>query len=137
MMHGLVALVLVASAPVTPQVEIMTVMEASAAGWNAGDIDRFTAAYAIDATFVGRDGLVQGRAAIADRYRPSFTGGGNERGKLTFQALAFRPLSKVHVLLCARWTLTKDAATKPETGMTTLLFERRAEGWRIISDHSS
>ena len=137
MIQAMFALALAAAAPATPQAEIMTSMEASAAGGNTGDLDRFVAVYAPDATFVTQAGLVQGREAIAARYRPSFVDGGNARGKLTFQALAFRTLSKVHALLFARWTLTKAGDAKPETGMTTLLFEKRAEGWRIISDHSS
>lgn len=118
------------------QAEVMAAMTASAAGWNAGDIDRFVAIYAPDAGFVTKDGVLNGRAAIADRYRPSFVTGGNARGKLSFQAVAFRTISATHRLLFARWTLT-PAAGPPQTGMTTLVFERRREGWKIIADHSS
>ena len=83
-------------------------------------------------------GLLRGKAEIADHYRPSFAAGGNKRGKLSFQMLAYRTISNVHQLLFAKWILTPDAAgAKAETGMTTLLFERRKAGWQIISDHSS
>jgi uncharacterized protein (TIGR02246 family) len=117
---------------------VAAAMDDSAAGWNAGDLDRFVAVYAPDATFVTEKGLVRGRPAIADRYRPSFAGGANRRGKLSFETLGSRIVSGTHVLLWARWTLTPaSAAGKVESGMTTLLFERRPEGWRIISDHSS
>jgi len=40
------------------------------------------------------------------------------------------------MLLVARWSLT-PAAGEAQGGLTTLLFERRKEGWRIIADHSS
>ncbi|MDE0878470.1 MAG: SgcJ/EcaC family oxidoreductase [Sphingomonas bacterium] len=120
------------------QTEVAAVMADSAAGWNSGDLDRFVAIYADDAVYVTTKGLVRGKAEIAARYRPSFASGSNKRGRLSFQMLAYRTISNVHQLLFARWTLTPaDPKAKAETGMTTLLFERRKAGWRIISDHSS
>ena len=150
-MRGMILLGLLLATPVAAQTGkpmavsaaaapagVAAAMDDSRAGWNAGDLDRFVAVYAPDATFVTEKGLVQGRAAIADRYRPSFAGGANKRGKLSFETLGSRIVSQTHFLLWARWTLTPtDTAAKAETGMTTLLFEHRPEGWRIISDHSS
>ena len=128
----------VAAAAATAEAGVAAAMDDSAAGWNVGNLERFVAVYAPDATFVTEKGLVRGRAAIADRYRPSFAGGGNKRGKLRFETLGTRSVSPTLMLLWARWTLTPtDTAAKVEAGMTTLLFERRPEGWRIISDHSS
>lgn len=131
----------VASAPVSgpvtiEQAAILLAMADSAAGWNVGDLDRFMAVYADDATYVTARGLVRGKPAIAKRYRKSFATGGNTRGRLTFGDTSFRKIDPRHLLMWARWTLTA-AGGKVETGMTTLLFERRAQGWRIISDHSS
>lgn len=131
-----VALLVAASPAATPEQAIMAVMNASAAGWNAGDLDRFMAVYAPDAVYVIKDGLLHGKATIAARYRPSFSVGGNRRGMLTFRPLGFRRIDVRHQLLWAKWILT-PAHGKPESGMTTLLFTRRPEGWRIISDHSS
>lgn len=120
------------------QAGVAAALDDSAAGWNAGNLDRFVAIYAPDATFVTVGGILRGRPAIADHYRPSFAGGTNTRGKLGFQPVGSRVISPAHLLLWARWTLTPaDPAAKAETGMTTLLFEHRPEGWRIISDHSS
>ena len=120
-----------------PQAAVQAAMIASAAGWNAGDLDRFVAIYAKDATFVTSKGVLRGKAEIAERYRPSFKAGGNTRGTLSFQMLAFRKLSDVHQLLVARWTLTPAGGAAAETGLTTLVFERQPAGWKIISDHSS
>jgi uncharacterized protein (TIGR02246 family) len=132
----LMPVALVAAPAATPQVEIEAAMAASAAAWNAGDLDHFMAVYAEDAVFTSGKDLTRGKAAIAQRYAKSFAEGANVRGRLSFQPVAWRPLSSVHMLLVARWTLT-PAAAEPQSGLTTLLFERRKAGWRIIADHSS
>lgn len=133
-----IAVLTLAAAPLQDaRTAILAAMTDSAAGWNAGDLDRFMAVYAPDATYVTPKGLVTGKAAIADRYRASFTGGGNARGRLTFDDTRFRTIDPRHELLWAQWVLTPTDPSKVQRGRTTLLFERRAEGWRIISDHSS
>ena len=134
-----VAMATIAATPTNDaRTAILAGMTDSAAGWNAGDLDRFMAVYAPDATYVTAKGLVQGKAAIADRYRASFTGGGNRRGRLGFTDTRFRTIDSTHELLWARWHLDpSDPATKRSSGWTTLLFDHRAAGWRIISDHSS
>lgn len=109
-------------------------MAASAAGWNAGDLAAFMAVYADDAVYVTAKGVVRGKPAIAARYAPTFASGGNTRGRLSFQPLVERAIDPSHRLLVARWTLT---GTKIESGMTTLLFERRGGEWKIVADHSS
>lgn len=126
-----------AATPVaSAQALIEAAMRDSAAGWNAGNFDRFLAIYAGDATYVSGSAVRRGKAEIAARYRPSFVAGGNVRGQLAFEPLAFRPLSAVHAILTARWRLT-PANGEGQSGLTTLVFERRREGWRIIADHSS
>ena len=113
---------------------IAAAMADSAAGWNAGDLDRFMALYADGAVYVTAKGVVEGKRAIAARYAPSFAKGGNRRGRLSFQPLVERPIDPEHRLYIARWRL--DSA-KVQTGLTTLLFERRGGRWLIVSDHSS
>lgn len=132
-----VAFTIAAAPAATPQQRIEAAMADSAAGWNGGDLARFVAIYAADAVFVTPDGLVRGRDAIAAHYAPSFAGGGNRRGTLDFQFLALRELDPAHALLFARWRLTPGGLAKGETGMTTLVFRREADGWKIIADHSS
>ncbi len=124
-----------AAAPVPAETAIRQAMEASAAGWNAGDLARFMAVYADDAVFVTPKGLLRGKPAIADKYRPSFRGIGNARGTLSFAFLEMRGIDPRHTMLFARWTLTGPSTT--ESGMTTLVFARRGTVWQIIADHSS
>ncbi|MGW8136420.1 YybH family protein [Sphingomonas zeae] len=113
---------------------IRAAMQASAAGWSAGDLDRFMAIYAADAIFVTGNGLIRGKPAIADNYRKSFAGGANSRGQLRFDFLDLKRIGDRRILI-ARWNLSGGAKT--ESGMTSLVFERRADGWKIVADHSS
>ncbi len=131
------ALVAIAAAPAQTPAEtgIRHAMEASAAGWNAGDLARFMQVYADDAVFVTPKGLLRGKPAISDKYRPSFRDSGNARGTLSFALLEMRAIDPGHAMLFARWTLT--GASTSESGMTTLIFERRGTAWKIIADHSS
>jgi uncharacterized protein (TIGR02246 family) len=124
-----------APAQVPAETAIRQAMEASAAAWNAGDLARFMAVYADDAVFVTPKGLLRGKEAIAAKYRPSFRGVGNARGALTFAFLELRGIDPRHAMLFARWTLTGPSTV--ESGMTTLVFERRGTVWQIIADHSS
>ncbi len=131
----LIPIVAAAATVASPQAAIEQALTASANGWNSGDIDRFMALYADDAVYVSDATVARGKAEITQRYVKSFAAGANTRGTLRLQPIAWRPLSAVHVILVARWTLAGPAA--PQTGMTTLVFERRKAGWQIITDHSS
>ena len=124
-----------AAAQAPAESAIRQAMEASAAGWNAGDLARFMAIYADDAVFVTPNGVLRGKPAIAAKYQPSFRGAGNARGTLSFAFLEMRGIDPRHALLVARWTLSGPSTT--ESGMTTLVFARRGTAWQIIADHSS
>jgi uncharacterized protein (TIGR02246 family) len=140
-MIGIVVAVL-AAAP-TPaaaaQAEIMAAMTDSAAGWNAGDLDRFMRVYsaAADTSFVVKDGIVSSKAAIAARYRPRFAAEvAAKRGTLSFEVIRFTLLDARHALLIARYRL-RFADAPEQRGPTSLVFVREAGGWRIVADHSS
>ncbi|MDQ0836841.1 YybH family protein [Sphingomonas faeni] len=132
---AIMAIAAPAIAQTPAEIVIRKAMETSAAGWNAGDLARFMDVYAEDAVFVTPKGLLRGKEAISAKYRPSFRGTGNARGKLSFAFLEMRGLDPAHAILFARWTLTGPSTS--ESGMTTLVFERRGAAWKIISDHSS
>jgi uncharacterized protein (TIGR02246 family) len=132
---AIMAIAAPAIAQTPAEIAIRKAMETSAAGWNAGDLVRFMDVYAEDAVFVTPKGLLRGKEAISAKYRPSFRGTGNARGKLSFAFLEMRGLDPAHAILFARWTLTGPSTS--ESGMTTLVLERRGAVWKIISDHSS
>jgi uncharacterized protein (TIGR02246 family) len=137
----LAAIVLAApAAAATPEEQaVVAAMDDSAAGWNAGDMDRFMAIYsaAPDTSFVTKDGLLRGKAAMIERYRARYDfSDAAKRGTLSFQTLDFRLLDPTHALYIGRYTLTYADGRK-QSGPTSLVFAREASGWRIIADHSS
>lgn len=142
MVAALAAVALTAPAAATPredaQKAIMAAMTESAGGWTAGDLDRFMAVYAEGATFVVGDGVIRGKAAIAARYAPRFSGDrAAKRGALSFEEIDFRVIDTSHALLVARYRLKIEGAVD-QTGPTSLLFEKnRAGAWKIVADHSS
>lgn len=118
---------------------IITAMEDSAAGWNAGDVNRFMAVYSEtpETSFVTADGLVRGKPAMIARYKAKYDfSDAAKRGTLTFQTLDFRLLDPSHALYIARYTLTY-ADGKTASGPTSLVFAKEKTGWHIIADHSS
>ncbi|MDQ2878070.1 MAG: SgcJ/EcaC family oxidoreductase [Pseudomonadota bacterium] len=118
---------------------VEAVMAASAAGWNAGDVDRFLAVYSDspETSFVTKDGLMRGKAAMRARYLAHYDFSATaKRGTLSFVTLDFRLLDPTHALYIARYTLTYPGG-KTQSGPTSLVFAREATGWHIIADHSS
>jgi len=135
----LLAPMLIAAAPIGAEAGVKAAMDASAAGWNAGDIDRFLAVYSDSpsTSFVTGSGLLRGKAAMRARYlqRYAFKDAA-KRGTLSFTTLDFRLLDPTHALYIARYTLTwRDGKT--QSGPTSLVFAKERTGWHIIADHSS
>ncbi|MDB5709089.1 MAG: superfamily protein [Sphingomonas bacterium] len=126
---------------VAPSVQqtIEEAMTESAAGWNAGDVERFMAIYsaAPETSFVVKDGLIRGKPAMIARYRERYDfRDPAKRGTLTFTTLDFRQLDPSHALYIGRYLLTYPDG-KTASGPTTLIFAHERGGWRIIADHSS
>jgi uncharacterized protein (TIGR02246 family) len=122
-------------ASATDLTAIRAVLDGQVAAWNRGDIDAYMAGYAnSDATmFVGTD-VTRGWTKVRDRYKAKYDSPA-KMGTLTFSDVDLRPLGDDDVVVTGAWKLTR-AADAPH-GRFTLIFHRRAEGWRIVYDHSS
>ena len=127
-----------------PRIQIEAAMEDSAEGWNRGDLAAFLAIYSDDpgTSFTGSKGIERGLAPIRERYAKNYPDqfGPGERPKrtlLSFKFEDFQLIGATHAHLIARWTLTPATGGVPQTGMTSLLFRREDDGWKIIADHSS
>jgi len=112
-------------------------LEASAAAWNRGDLDRFLDDYAEDATFVGGSGLIRGVAELERRYRAAYWTDAGPRDTLRFADIRVTPLGPDHALAVGRFILTAPDGAVTSTGFFTLVLVRTGSGWRIVHDHSS
>ena len=135
------ALLLACSAPKVvpgdPQAEIAAMLQRSAADWNRGDLAGFMSDYARDTatSFVDGGHVRRGWDFIHSRYAPRFAPGA-QRDSLRFEEIAVRPLGDGHALLTARFMLFRGGQTTA-SGPFTLVMERRADGWKILHDHTS
>ncbi|PTS87048.1 MULTISPECIES: YybH family protein [unclassified Caulobacter] len=128
-----------AAEPSPQQRAIEAVMADSAGGWNAGDVNRFMAAYseAPETSFVTEEGLVRGKAEMIARYKAKYDfADPAKRGALSFQSVDFRLLDATHALYVGQWTLTYPDG-KSAKGYTSLVMALEKDGWRIVADHSS
>lgn len=137
---GLLVVSLAVAAPgwaAEPPLEtvLTNALEASAAGWNRGDLDAFIAVYDARATFMAKEGPI-GVAAMRDHFRQKYFVNGRPRQALRFERVAVHRLGETHALMTARWVLANGAQPEP-SGWTSLLWARTAVGWRIVHDHSS
>jgi ketosteroid isomerase-like protein len=112
-------------------------LDRAARDWNRGDLAAFLSDYAPESTTTFVDGrrARHGFAFIRDNYAPRFAPGAR-RDSLHFEELEVRPLSSSLALVTARFILQRgDSVTA--SGPFTLVMEQRAEGWKILHDHSS
>jgi ketosteroid isomerase-like protein len=72
---------------------------------------------------------------IRENYAPRFTGQAR-RDSLHFEEIETRALGPSFALVTARYTLEREGKVTA-SGPFTLVMERRAQGWKILHDHSS
>jgi CubicO group peptidase (beta-lactamase class C family)/ketosteroid isomerase-like protein len=115
--------------------EIIRVLQRSAAGWNAGDLDAFMEPYDTSATFMTSDGPID-RPATRERYVRNFFAGGRPEQQLTFDELQVRLFGSDVALMTGRFLLAGGG--KPDNaGRFSLVWRRTAAGWKIVHDHTS
>ena len=114
-----------------------SMLAASAAGWNAGDLGTFMDVYADspETTYVGGSGLRVGYQAIRQRFAPLFRPGA-ERDSLRFEELRVRRLGADVAVGVARYVL-HDAGEVTGAGAFTLVLARVGADWKVVHDHSS
>lgn len=116
--------------------EILQDMVESAAAWNRGDLDGHVAMYTDSAAMMGKNGPIPGRSVIRGILERGFWAGGKPSQQLSFSDLVVTPLGPEHAMLTGKCTLSGGG--KPDFSCRfTTIWEKRANGWRIIHDHSS
>ena len=104
--------------------------------WNAGDIDAFMEGYlnSDSLRFASGGSVERGYAATLERYHRVYPNR-DAMGMLTFDIRDVRILSPQYAVVFGAYELEREH-DRP-SGLFTLLFEKRAEGWRAIHDHTS
>ncbi len=120
---------------------IVQTLADSSAAWSAGNLDRFMTCYADDpaTSYVGSAGqVVTGYKSIREMYAGRFGGGSRAAmGRLSVDIETLRLLAPDYAYVIGRFHVRRDAADGGDaTGLTTLVFQRRAGRWLIIADHS-
>jgi uncharacterized protein (TIGR02246 family) len=115
---------------------IRAVLDAQVAAWNRGDIEGFMDGYwrSGETVFVSGDTVTHGWAVVLDRYKKGYATR-EKMGTLAFSDLEIKVISKDTAVALGRWQLTRAADTPH--GRFTLIFRHKAEGWRIVHDHTS
>ena len=134
----------VAASPGGDAAAIRQVMDQQQEAWNRGDVAGYMRGYkdAPDTTFVGSS-VRKGYRAIFDSYRKHYATK-EQMGRLTFSELDVRLLSAAdgqvrHAAVTGRFHLDRTAhgGTSKDDGVFSLLWEKTADGWKIILDHTS
>ena len=115
---------------------IKEVLSAQQAAWNRGDIPTFLKGYwnSPELTFSGPNGTIRGYNGVLDRYQKAYPDK-LAMGELEFSGLEIRMIGRDAALVLGHWHLRRKAGDVG--GVFTLIFERFADGWRIIHDHTS
>ena len=112
---------------------IRQVMNLQEKAWDQGDIDGFMKGYADDICFIGRKGLTCGRTKVTTNYKEAYPDVA-AMGDLTFGITEMLGAGNDHAWVTGTWELKRVQDTL--NGGFSLLWERRAQGWLILRDHS-
>jgi ketosteroid isomerase-like protein len=115
---------------------IRLVLTEQQAAWNRGDVEAFMKGYwnSRELTFAGSSGVTRGWQPVMERYRKNYPDAA-AMGHLDFSEIEVHALGNDAALVLGRWHLQR--ANDAPGGVFTLVFQRFAEGWRIIHDHTS
>jgi ketosteroid isomerase-like protein len=116
---------------------VTSVLNDQVAAWNRGDLAAYMAGYAKSDALVFTSGgkVRKGWQATFDSYQTRYGKDPSAMGHLAFEILQVDPIGADGAVVLGTWTLT--ASEHPGTGVFTVIFERRPEGWRIVHDHTS
>jgi ketosteroid isomerase-like protein len=116
--------------------EIRKSLDESVSAWNRGDLDGHLADNADSISFMTSRGPLIGKHRTAEALRRSFFRDGKPIQQLRFEQVTVRRLGDGFALVVGRFVL--EGGGQPEqSGWFSTVWERQAEGWRVIHDHSS
>jgi beta-aspartyl-peptidase (threonine type) len=122
---------------VTADQAIRQVLDAQVAAWNKGDLEGFMAGYwaSPQLSFFSGNDTKRGWQATLERYRQRYQSEGRQMGQLSFRDLEIEVLGPDSAFVRGRYQLV--VGKEKPTGLFTLIFRLKPEGWRIVHDHTS
>lgn len=121
-----------------PEDAVRQVLVDQQSAWNRGDVAAFMHGYddSPSTTFIGKT-IAHGYAMILARYQKTYASR-DAMGQLEFSELQIRMLGANHAVVTGRYHLTRSQAGGGDAaGVFSLVFEKKASGWKIILDHTS
>jgi uncharacterized protein (TIGR02246 family) len=118
--------------------DIKKVLADQVMAWNRADVDGFMAGYkdSPETTFVGKN-VLHGWQQMMARYKQLYPTK-DAMGTLDFSELNVRMLGADYAVVTGKFHLTRTAAGGGDaSGIFSLVFEKSADGWKIILDHTS
>jgi len=115
---------------------IQAVLSAQQGAWNRGDVDAFLVGYwhSPELTFSGSNGVSRGWDRVMARYKKNYPNRA-AMGQLDFSELEFRFLGPDAALVLGKWHLKRESGDIG--GVFSLVWQRFADGWKIVHDHTS
>ncbi len=115
---------------------ITGVLAQQKAAWNRNDLAAYMEGYAHTPALVFTSGakVRHGWQEAFDSYQQRYGKDPSGMGKLDFAITSIDAVGSDGAVVLGTWKLDGPNAG---SGVFTLVFERRPEGWRIIHDHTS
>jgi hypothetical protein len=134
----LLAVAAVPAAAATPSEEARNGFAQQRVAWNRGDLEGALDLYwnSPELTFVDGSGVNRGFAAFAADLRKDFAGKIDSMGRYDGEVLEARDLDADTGLLVVRWAITREGR-RIMGGVSTQLWERAGDRWRIVFEHAS
>jgi ketosteroid isomerase-like protein len=122
--------------------DIRAMLLASAASWNADDLDGFLDDYlnSDSLTFSSSEGVTRGWQFVRDRYLRTYWTPGMVRDSLSFEEIEVHPIGTTDgALALGRYVLSPrgEDGRAPASGYFSLVLRRIDGEWKIIHDHTS
>ena len=84
--------------------------------------------------FTSGGNIRRGWQETHDKFQARYGQARDTMGQLRFEILGIQPIGRDGAVVLGRWSLDGPSAGK---GVFSVVLERRAEGWRVIHDHTS
>ena len=120
------------------ELDVIKVLLAQEKAWNKGDLAGFASGYkdAPDTLFITRT-ISRGYAGLLESYQREYPNRA-AMGTLTFSELEVRPLDENFAVAIGKFHLDRGKKEGGNAdGLFSLVFEKTANGWKIVIDHTT